>query len=324
MTRGNLPDVTFIISTYNEEERIKACLESIFSQDYPRDKMEVIVVDGMSCDRTVNVAKKYPAKIVFNEKKIAGSARRIGTKVAKGEFLAFLDADIELPKRNWLRLMIAPMLNDPDVAGTLTLILPKADYPAISRCFALTQADPVIAFSYNTGKSVKSTVITKKNYFPMGSFLLRKDLVVKVGNFKSFLPRSEDVDLTYRLVEQGYKFVIVPQAGIYHLFANSFSSFLRKTCERISLFWELLPYCDFDYVLKMLSKRNFLKNILYHFTGIGALVQMVKGIRRDRDLAWLYYPIIVQSTIFIYTVSALFSRNGRNTLKRILTHQNSP
>ena len=65
----NLPSVSFVIPTYNNKELVKRCLDSIFSQDYPKDKIEVITIDGGSTDGTLELLKKYPVKLLNNKKR---------------------------------------------------------------------------------------------------------------------------------------------------------------------------------------------------------------------------------------------------------------
>ena len=131
----DLPFISFIIPTYNEEKNIKSCIESILLQDYPPERMEILVIDGLSRDKTVEIAKKYPAKIVVNEKRIIPEACNLGIKNAKGEILAFLGADSELPQRDWLHLMIAPLLNDVSVAGSIPILIPNTEISSYQPIF---------------------------------------------------------------------------------------------------------------------------------------------------------------------------------------------
>lgn len=317
---SHLPSVSIIIPTFNEEEKIGKCLQSIFKQNYPFDRIEVIVVDGMSSDNTVDVARKYPVRVVTNEKIIIGAARRLGVEAAKGEILVFIDADNELPQKNWLRMMVKPLMKDnPYVAGSFPIIWPKKDHPAISRCYALVQANPIVAFVFSTGKNVNSSVITKKNYFPMGGngFLFRRDLVLKAGNFRP-IPRQSDVDMTYRLIEQGYEFVFVPEAGIYHLSHKSFSDFLKKMYKRVSSFCRFSSLISFSFLPRREHKVGFLKKILYHLTVVGALFYACRGIQKEKDLAWLYYPIVSITTILLYGIVCILDERGRKMLKALV------
>ena len=63
------PTISIVIPTYNEEINIERCLSSIIRQNYPSQKIELIVVDDDSTDNTINIAKKFGAKILHNGKK---------------------------------------------------------------------------------------------------------------------------------------------------------------------------------------------------------------------------------------------------------------
>src|SRR5579864_2007469 len=90
---SNLPLVTAIITTKNEESRIENCLKSISNQTYK--PVEIIVVDNNSTDRTKEIAKKHTGKI-YDKGPERSAQRNYGSKMAKGKFLLFLDADMQL------------------------------------------------------------------------------------------------------------------------------------------------------------------------------------------------------------------------------------
>lgn len=83
---------TFIIPTLNEGGYLEDCIKSIKKQ--ARKDYEIIVVDSYSKDRTVNIAKKYGAKVLFEKRKGPGIARNTGAKHARGEIIVFADADV--------------------------------------------------------------------------------------------------------------------------------------------------------------------------------------------------------------------------------------
>lgn len=89
--------ISIIIPYRNEEKFIGKCLDSIISQDYPMDKLEVFVVDGISEDNTRKIVKRYIKeysfiKILKNPKKIVPTALNIGIKNTKGELIIRMDA----------------------------------------------------------------------------------------------------------------------------------------------------------------------------------------------------------------------------------------
>lgn len=85
------PQLSVVIPTLNEEKYLPRLLMSLMAQN-PKDAYEVIVVDGCSVDRTVEVAKRFSVKVFVKRSNIA-EARNIGALLAKGQFIVFLDAD---------------------------------------------------------------------------------------------------------------------------------------------------------------------------------------------------------------------------------------
>ena len=98
-----LPFISVILPVRNEEKYIEACVASIFKQDYPAEKMEVIFVDGCSQDRTVELLhqmqKTYPQIVVLhNPNKTVPYAMNIGIRACKYDVIIRLDAHTRIPK----------------------------------------------------------------------------------------------------------------------------------------------------------------------------------------------------------------------------------
>jgi len=91
-------EISIIVPALNEEDHIKACLKSILNQDFPRKDYEIIVSDGNSSDKTVEIARKYADKVVVSKKKGIWYGRNFGAKFAKGKYLVFIDADTMIKK----------------------------------------------------------------------------------------------------------------------------------------------------------------------------------------------------------------------------------
>lgn len=95
--------ISIIIPTYNEEKYLPILLESIKSQSF--SDYEIIVADHNSTDNTIYIAKKYGAIITSGG--LPGKGRNLGAKIAKGNILFFLDADVILQESNYLRDCLA-------------------------------------------------------------------------------------------------------------------------------------------------------------------------------------------------------------------------
>ncbi|MDR2202815.1 MAG: glycosyltransferase, partial [Nitrososphaerota archaeon] len=109
-----LPKVSVIVSSMNNEETIETCLESLLAQNYPKDHIEIILVDGCSKDKTVQLAKKYPIKI-YQTKLNCPAAYNYAQKIACHPILGFVDSDAKV-EVNWLRKLVT-RLDDVDVGG---------------------------------------------------------------------------------------------------------------------------------------------------------------------------------------------------------------
>ena len=87
------PFISVIIPVKNEAILLSRCLDSLKHLNYPQEKLEIIIADGLSTDNTRDVALSYGAKLVANEKQVVGSGRNCGFKESKGSLIAFTDAD---------------------------------------------------------------------------------------------------------------------------------------------------------------------------------------------------------------------------------------
>src|SRR5688500_9896902 len=102
MTVRAPPLVSILIPCRNEREHIIPCLDSILAGDFPLDDLEVLVIDGMSDDRTAEVVRTYAAthqvvRLICNPQRIVPSALNIGIRAARGEIILRMDAHVEYP-----------------------------------------------------------------------------------------------------------------------------------------------------------------------------------------------------------------------------------
>ena len=97
---NRVPLISVIIPTYNSAKTIKTCLKAIIGQNYPKDRFEIIVVDNYSKDRTVNISESLGAKLYLQEgiPPQVCLQRNFGAEKAKGEYLFFLDHDMEMSR----------------------------------------------------------------------------------------------------------------------------------------------------------------------------------------------------------------------------------
>lgn len=110
--------VSIIVPVYNEEKYLDKCLDSLLKQTYKN--IEIIVVDDGSCDNSAEIAREFPVTYLFQDHQGAAMARNLGAKKAKGEILAFADADMVFDN-NYIRSMVDPILQKKAI-GTFSKI----------------------------------------------------------------------------------------------------------------------------------------------------------------------------------------------------------
>lgn len=211
--------ISVIVLTRNSEKHLEKCINSILMQKYP--DFEVIIIDSNSTDKTLSILDKYNSiekqlEIVRFSKDISvGKARQIGVDNAKGEIIAFVDSDIELPHENWLKNMSEP-LQDETVAGVQTLAKTKdSDPPILKKIHA--------RFEYN------DRIIDINNYQPIGTshILLKKDILQNAGGIPDVF-HGEDIVVMKRIMELGYKFVYLKEEKCYHYHVDSYFGHIKR------------------------------------------------------------------------------------------------
>jgi glycosyltransferase involved in cell wall biosynthesis len=278
------PHITVIVLTKNCVQTIDACLSSIVKQAYP--KFDVLILDDKSRDGTRDILydfnNKYPFISVGESDNVTiGRGRQIAIEQAKGEYIAFVDSDVELPHKLWLNEMVIP-LKDDKVAGSWTLGAFKSTYPSIAK-YAILETDLFM------GEIPE--IVDKQAYrtIGLGHSVLKKSLVIEAGGFKDMIA-GEDRDLTIKLVNMGYIFKFVNHRA-FHLHATSYSSYMRKY-ER-----NLKAPAHSEGKAASVQKPDY-KKFLINSVILPIPVSLQKfTITGER--AWLWHPIISYSKCFI-------------------------
>jgi len=312
---GSSPKISIAIPVFNEEAFIGKCLKSIFDQNYPKDRLEVFVVDNYSTDGTMDVVRNFPVKVLMNEIMDAQAGKMVAFKEATGEYFIYLDADIELIGRDWFDKMLKPLIEDKSVVGSFTRVMTKKGDTPITRYLSYDpfQRDPI--FQY-LSPSVDETIIDHRAGYelceyridkipPTGLCLFRREALLKVWDPKRDKKYME-LDSLARLVKAGYThFAYVADAKIHHPFLKDLSELLRKRIKHLKRNY-LKQETPREYLwvdMRSVSgKLKILFWIIYANLIIPAvLVGIYKSIRY-RDIVCMYEPVVVfcETWIIIY------------------------
>lgn len=176
---GGCPTFSVIVPAFNEERFVGRCLASVLAQEYPRALVEVIVVDNGSTDRTVAICQNEGAMVLSYPGLRVGALRNRGAAAAKGEILAFLDADCAATPA-WLRSAADALATEPCVTGDSYDIPANAHW--IERAW----------FSQEHRGRRCTTLI------PSGNLFVTREEFLRLGGFNENLQAGEDAEFCLR------------------------------------------------------------------------------------------------------------------------------
>lgn len=202
--------LSVIVPIYNEEKYISKCIDSILEQDYPKNDLEVILVDGMSTDKTREIVAEYTAKYPFirlidNPKKIVPYAMNSGIKASKGDIIIRLDGHVEYPNNYFSALVKNLKALDADNVGALCETLPCG--PSAKE-LAIAEA---LSSSFGMGNSyfrIGCNEVRQVDTVPFGCF--KREVFDKVGLYDNELIRNQDDELNGRIIKSGGKIYLIP------------------------------------------------------------------------------------------------------------------
>ncbi len=206
--------ISVICPIYNEEHYIEGLLQSILNQDYPQEDMEVLLVDGMSSDRTREIVAGYADKfsrirILDNPKRTAPYALNIGIREATGDIIIRLDAHAFFPT-NYISELVKNLEElKADNVGGVCRTLPVQD-TVVCRSIA-----NVLSCSFGMGNShfrVGARDVREVDTVPFGCF--HRELFDRIGYFDEELVRNQDDEFNGRIIKNGGKIYLLPQLVI--------------------------------------------------------------------------------------------------------------
>ena len=215
------PSISIIIPVKNRPQEIASCLQSLAHLDYPAEKLEIIVVDDASDDRTPEVVCQFPVRLLAqSEPKQASCCRNLAAQNASGEILAFIDSDC-LADPLWLKELV-PAFKDLEVGAVGGMVDSYYEAKGLDR-YEQVKSSLKIGSWFRSSREADPFF-----YVPSCNLLVRRALFLKVGGFGEDLYVGEDVDLCWRLRDEGYHVEYRPAGKVYHRHRNRLKSFCSR------------------------------------------------------------------------------------------------
>jgi len=236
-----LIDVSIIIVSYNTEDLLKKCINSIV-ENTKDIQYEIIIVDNGSKDGTIEYLKNIKLNnitIIYNNKNLGfGSANNIGIKYSRGKYILFLNSDTILIN-NAIKIFYDYFENtentDIGVLGCYLkndngdIIHSYESFPSI-KTFLASELHLDKIYAINENKIVNNSKIIEVDYVTGADMFVSRSIIKKFNKFfdEDYFMYFEDTDIQFRLKNMGYRRIIIPGPEIIHYLSKSSKTTIEK------------------------------------------------------------------------------------------------
>lgn len=197
--QSDVPTIAIVIPARNEAAYVSQCLEALARQDYPAERIQIILSDNGSTDATVAIAQAHGVNVLLHPQGRVGAVRNSGARATNSQILAFVDADC-VTRTDWLSAAVTA-LAAPGVGATGGGYLAHPHGTWVQRAWAPTEPGPTVEVAA----------------LPGGSIVVQRELFSALGGFDEQLSAGEDDDFCRRVRDRNLKVVAVQASCVIHL-----------------------------------------------------------------------------------------------------------
>lgn len=301
--------VSVIIPCRNEKIYIEQCISSLIDNDYPKDKLEIIIVDGNSEDGTIEIINELILKhsfirIINNPKQITPVALNLGIKNANFEYVMIAGAHA-LYSSNYISSLVDNIkkLNADGVGGMLITKVKNETYKSMSIAAVLSNKFGVGNSLFRIGVKNAQLVDT----VPFG--LYKKELFQKAGYYDERLIRNHDIELSKRMIAAGSKIYLIPDLYCTYYARETFRDIAKNNYR--NGYWNILT----TYYTKSFHSLS-----LRHFVPLIFLLSIVLPLVLSLLLKpiWIFLFLLIFFIYNIFLIFASLSENNKNTKFKFL------
>ncbi len=192
--------ISIVTPMYNSEEFIERMILAVRGVDYPKENLEIIVIDNGSSDNSVKIVETLGIKCLVMPKVSIAKMRNAGAAVASGEILAFVDSDC-LVDRDWAK-NAEKLIKDIECAGIVGGHYGLGDNPG---------------WVERTWVDLKTDFSGDVPFVSAGNMIVKKEVFTEVSGFDEAVETGEDWDFCQRIIKAGYRVVNSPLLYVSHL-----------------------------------------------------------------------------------------------------------
>lgn len=286
-------EISIIIPCYNEEKYIAKCLDSVINSDFPKENMEVLIIDGMSSDNTRNIiVSKYTTKyswikILDNTRKIVPVAMNIGITNAIGSYIIRIDAHSHYSTDYFTKLIFwSKKLKADNIGGICNTGILNNTPKAIA-------IKKVLSNKFGVGNSIfriGTANITEVDTVPFGCY--KKEVFEKHGLYNEKLIRNQDIELNKRLLKNNGKIFLVPEIKCTYYAREEYIPLAKNNFKNGE--WNILTI----FFTKDLSSIS-LRHLIPFFFLLSVLMPLILSI--------IWFPFIIISGLSLVAYSSLLT-----------------
>ncbi len=216
--------ISVVIPCLNEEKHIETCIRSILNNGYPKELLEIIVIDGISTDKTLPILKKMQSEfgqieVLVNSKKITPVSLNMGLKHATSPYVLIASAHSSFDP-NYIQVLKDALKNTKNaigVGGPMKTLVKNETATSCAIQEILQHRFGVGNSTFRTGSSDKVAVDT----VPFG--LYKTQSLLDVGGYNEKLVRNHDMELSKRLSEKGGQIYLIPETSCNYFARESYA-----------------------------------------------------------------------------------------------------
>jgi len=303
--------VSVVVPCKNEEVQIANCIESLLSNGYPKEYLEILIVDGLSSDRTVEIVKEMElryssVKLLSNPKEKTPFALNIGIDNARGDYILIASGHSSFEK-GYISTLLQEMkkLHADIVGGVMKTKLRVENNTSVAIAKVLSHPFGVGNSTFRTGIDKSQRVDT----VPFG--LYTASILKSINGYDERLIRNHDIEMSKRLLAKGAKIFLVPNAVCYYYARASWSALAKNNFDNGK--WNLLTV----YITKDFSSLS-----LRHFVPLCFMLSLVLPLFASLLYGKLYILSVLSILFYVLSVSIIgvkMERSGTTLLHLIIS-----